>query len=115
MKHRNLIALTLAAALWSGMASSAMENIENAYETDAAHVRLPSNASGDLAIDPCPTCESVRLRVNAQTRYLLGRSAVSLAAFRQAATAAGAEQRLMVVFYDLRSNTVTRIVLGAAN
>ena len=117
MNKRTWLVLTAALALWSGAAQSALTNLENAYETDMAHVRLPSGTPGDLVVDPCPACQSVRLKVNAQTQYRVGRSSppVSLTAFRQAVETQGAEKRLLVVYYNLESLIVTRIVLSAAN
>jgi hypothetical protein len=116
MNKGTWLALTAAFALWSGAVQSAFTNLENAYETDTAHVRLPSGTPGDVVVDPCPACKSVRLKVDAQTQYLVGRSSppVSLAAFRQAVEAQ-AGKRLVVVYYKLDSLIVTRIVLSAAN
>lgn len=116
MNIRNWIALAAAFALWCGAAQGALKNVENAYETDAGHVSLPSGPTGEVVIHPCTTCKTAVLRVNAETRYLVGASTppVSLEAFRQAMAAKGADKRLVVVFYNLDSLIVTRIILSAA-
>ena len=117
MTKRTWIALAAAAALWSGAAQGTLKNVENAYETDAAHLLLPSSPSGQVVIRGDAAGKSIALRVNEQTHYLLGApaTAVSLDALRQAAAAKGADQRHVVVFYNIDSRLVTRIVLSAAN
>ncbi len=113
MNNRILIALAAAIALWSGTGQGTLKNVENAYESDAAHVQLPSSASGEVLVSECTGCKTVALRVNAQTLYLVGQPpvSVSLDAMRQAASAKGAGTRHIVVFYDMESMLVTRIVM----
>ena len=117
MKNRTWIALAAAAALWSGAAQSTLKNVENAYETDAGHVLLPSSASGQVVIRQCAGCKPVVLRVNQATSYFVGAPSapVSLDVLRKAAGADGADKRLLTVFYNLDSKFVTRIVLSAGN
>jgi hypothetical protein len=58
----------------------------------------------------------VTLRTGNSTRYFVGTGAaapVSLKQLREAAAADTAGERLLVVFYSLETNVVTRIVLGA--
>lgn len=115
MKTR--IALTLAAtlALWSAAAPAALKNVENAYESEARQVTLPANPRGQVVIRACTGCKPVVLRVDDQTRYLVGamNPPVSLAELRAAAAADGADKRLVTIFYNLESGIVTRIVLSA--
>ena len=115
MKFRNWIATVAITALWSGAAPATLTNIENAYETDTANIRLPDNEQGQVSLRECATCKSVVLRVNQDTRYLIGASSppVSLDQLRKAAERAPG--RLVVVFYNLDSKVVTRIVLSAAH
>lgn len=112
----SLIVAAAVLALWSAGASADWKNVENAYESDTAHVSLPGNAGGQVVIRECSSCDPVVLRVNNQTAYFLGRVSsppVSLAALRKAAAADPAGSRMLTVFYSLESNVVTRIVLGA--
>jgi hypothetical protein len=106
-----------ALALQGAAAHAAIENVENAYESDVAHVTLPSSTAGQVVIRECAGCTPVVLRVDGKTRYFVGAPSsppVSLAELRSAAGAEDARGRLLVVFYDLRTNVVTRIVLNAA-
>ena len=116
MKTRFAITLVATAmALASATATATLKNVENAYESDAAHVLLPSSGGGQVIIRACPGCKAVVLRVNRDTAYLTGSPSapVSLAALRAAADADGADHRLLTVFYNIESGVVTRIVLGA--
>ena len=116
MKTRLQITLVAAAlALWSTAAPASIKNIENAYESDPAHVVLPAASGGQIIIRECSGCTPVVLRVDAATRYFVGASnpPVTLAALRTAA-ADGAASRLLTVFYSLETGIVTRIVLSAA-
>jgi hypothetical protein len=116
MRNRFRLALVTAAALMSAAALATVTNVENAYETDTGQVRLPSNPRGQLVIRECAGCKSVVLRVNGETRYLLApsREPVTLEALRQAVAAAGDDDRLLTVFYNLETGYVTRVVLSAA-
>lgn len=112
----SLIVAATALALWSAAAPAKFKNVENAYESDASHVSLPGNASGQVVIRECDSCKPVVLRVDKLTRYFVGSPSsppVSLDALREAAAADSAGSRLLTVFYSLESNVVTRIVLGA--
>ncbi len=116
MNTRISLIVAAALALWSIAGSASIKNVEDAYESDAAHVTLPANASGQVAIRECAACKPVVLKVNNQTRYILGAASsppVSLEALREAAAADGAESRLLTIFYSLDSGFVTRIVLAA--
>ena len=112
----SLVIAAAALALWSAAAPAKLKNVENAYESDASHVSLPGNASGQVVIRECAGCKPVVLRVNNQTLYYLGEASsppVSLDAVRKAAAADRAGSRLLTIFYSLESKVVTRIVLGA--
>lgn len=116
MKSPIRIALVTAAALWSLAATATIENVENAYETDTQHVVLPAGPGGEVVIRECSTCKPVRLRVNRDTRYFVGAatSPVTLDALRAAVAVKTKAERMLTVFYSLKSGYVTRIVLSAA-
>ncbi len=116
MKTRFGIMLAATAlALASATATAKLKNVENAYESDTAHVLLPSSSGGQVIIRECSGCKPVVLRVNRDTTYQIAGSGapVSLDALRAAAAADAADSRLLIVFYNLDSGVVTRIVLGA--
>ncbi len=116
MKNRIRLALLTAAALAGAAALAEVTNIENAYETAAGHVRLPSNPRGQLVIRECTGCKPVVMRVDQATRYLLApsRVPVTLEALQAAIDAADDDDRLLTVFYNLQTGFVTRVVLSPA-
>lgn len=108
--------LAAALALATGTATATLKNVENAYETDARSVSLPASVGGRVVIRECATCKPVSLRTGSATRYFVGAGSaapVSLKQLREAAAADKDGDRLLVVFYSLETNVVTRIVLGA--
>jgi hypothetical protein len=102
-------------ALWSVTAPASLENIENAYESDVAHIMLPTSSTGRVILRECSNCKPVVMNVSADTVYLVGSAnpPVSLAELRAAANADGGGSRLMTVFYNLKTGVITRIILSA--
>lgn len=114
MNTRVIVSLAAAAlALCSATAPASLKNLENAYETDTAHLTLPGGAGDRLTLRECADCPSVALRTGRDTRFYIGAgtAAVNLQALRAAVAGDGA--RMVTVFYDLQSKVVTRIVLSA--
>jgi len=106
--------LVAIAPLYALTAEAALRNIENAYETSPRLVSLPADQAGLLTVRECPRCASVTLRTGRQTRWMLGAGGpgeVTLAKFREA-SALNAD-RLLTVFYDIKTRLVTRVVLSA--
>jgi hypothetical protein len=52
---------------------------ELGHEAVPSMVSLPRAAGGELVLQVCATCKVLRLRVDATTRYLIGKEEVSLA------------------------------------
>lgn len=109
------IALALAAAADAGAART-MEYTEGAYEVTLATLVLPASASGKLSVHTCATCERISLQVNMNTTYSFGGSKpMSLGDFQQAVTRLRGRPGAAangVVFYDLATKRVTRVVLN---
>ncbi len=111
------ITITLAAAalaLWSAAATASLKNIENAYESDTAHVTLPSAPGGSVVVRECDQCKPVRLRSDRRTAFFVGSAGtpVTLAALRAAAAEPRDAPRMLMVFYNLDTGVVTRVVLS---
>lgn len=117
MNKHILTGLAAAAlALHAGTAAAALKNVENAYETNALNVALPTGPGGRVTIRECAKCKPVLLRTDGATRYFVGNGATAPVSLKQLANAAAADTagaRLLTVFYSLDTNVVTRIVLGA--
>ena len=101
---------------WSGMATAALDIVEDAYELDISDVQLPASSAGQVVIRQCDAnnCDVQQLSVDQNTTYHVGEStaAVPLSDFRQAATGIN---KLIYVFYSVVTETVTRIVLSTAS
>lgn len=106
-------------ALGAGLASAAprvLGQLEGSYELMLKDVQMPLNTSGFVRLRSCATCDSKTHNVNANTRYWLGESRLQFADFQaltqdMRASASAAENVLVVVYYDLDSSIVTRVVL----
>ncbi len=110
-----VFAAALLLALVTGQAAARTENLENAYESTIGGVSLPAGLGGTLQVRECDRCKPVSLRVAATTRYFVGTPAsppVALAEFRKATADPRHARNLLTVFYDLKTNTVTRVVLS---
>lgn len=101
-------------ALSSAASMATITNVENAYESDTAHVVLPSAPGGRVVIRECASCKPVVLRADRATAYFVGAGAppVTLAELRAAVGRVDGAARLVTVFYRLDTGVVTRIVLS---
>lgn len=101
----------------SGLASGALERIEEGMELTLDQVRLPAHTADQLTVDACSSCESFVLKVDSATRYLQraegGDQALTHQAFRAAARAAkrSLDETPVIVFYKPATRTVTRVIL----
>ena len=59
--------------------SMAGKTIELGWEASPSKVRLPDSVTGELTLQGCPTCKTLRLRASAATRYVIAGREVSLA------------------------------------
>jgi hypothetical protein len=70
---------------------------------------LPRVAPGSMTLSPCEdSCPSVTVDITPESRFFIGRKAVSFADLRALAISSSANA---VVFYDVKTNAVTRIVV----
>lgn len=96
-----------------------LEMLEGAYELVLDDIVLPGSTAGTAVLQPCADCDRVGLRVSSATRYLFnGRElplpdfSVTIDALRDSADGAAAA---VAVFYDLKTNEVTRIAVVAGS
>ncbi len=100
------LALIIAAAL-SGPARAALTTIEEAIEASTRSISLPASEQGVIVAKPCPTCAPIVLRMTPATRLYVGNALVSLPQLQKYIANGG--ERYMVVLYDPRVHTLTRI------
>lgn len=107
--------LALAAAAPAGAART-IESVEGAREVALANLVLPASATGRLSFRPCPTCTQINFQVNGNTTYSFGGGKpMSLFDFRVAVTQLRQRSSARVngvVFYNLATKRVTRVVLN---
>jgi hypothetical protein len=101
---------TLAAG--AALAAPQLQTIEECLESGSRAVSLPGIASGTVTANPCAGCPSLRLRLDAKTRFFIGKDQVAYARFREAA--AKGDLRLDL-YYEPKSRTLNRVRLATAS
>lgn len=82
---------------------------ERPIETTTVGLPLPRVAPGSMTISPCEqNCPAVTLEITAASQFFVGRKPVSFADLRALALSSSSNA---VVFYDVKTNAVTRIVV----
>lgn len=100
----------IAAALLSLVAPAAadMSIVQKAYEVRLSNLRLPRAEGGTVAFKECQTCDYVRMRVGADTRYQINGKTVPLKNFRAAMAAVeDRDKEAVTVLHHLKRNKVT--------
>lgn len=98
-------------AALSAMAGPRMQNIEACLESGTDLVSLPGVPGGMLTAKECTVCDSQRLTFDRNTRYFIGKEAVTYARLR--AEAAKGNLRLDI-FYRPDTRVLTRMRLVAS-
>ena len=102
--------LTLALA-GPAPATRVINQPEDAYELSLGEVSLPQRVGGSLTFKLCPVCNTIGLRVTANTRYFL--SAEEVPVEDLAALAAQLDRSTSItVFYDKESGFVNRLKIN---
>ena len=107
MRLKVLSLLALLAAVVSGPAHAVLIATEQAIESSTRATSLPAGPTGAIVAKPCAACAPIVLHMTAATRLAVGRTQVSLAQLQKFISTGG--ERNMVVFYDPRLKTITRI------
>jgi hypothetical protein len=109
MRIKEVLLVILAAATLSAVAQAQLIAKEQAIEGTTRSLSLPSSEQGVMVAKPCPTCALAVLRMTAETRLYVGKDAVSLAELQKFISTGG--ERHMVVLWDPRLRTITRILV----
>jgi formylglycine-generating enzyme required for sulfatase activity len=87
-----------------------MESNETPIEATTSYVRMPREIPAALFIATCAEgCPSVQVYLRDTSQFLLGKQTVTYPQFR--AAAAETAQNL-TVFYDTKTNVVTRMIIS---
>jgi hypothetical protein len=81
---------------------------ERPIETDITGLPLPRAVPGSMTLRPCSTCTPATLELTTAARFFVDGKPVSFADLRTLAKKSSANA---VVFYDIKTNAVTRIVV----
>jgi hypothetical protein len=95
----------------SALAGPPMQNIEACLESGTGLVSLPGVPGGMLTAKECKACDSQRLTFDANTRYFIGKQAVTYARLR---TAAAKGDLRLDVFFRPDTHVLTRVRLAAS-
>jgi hypothetical protein len=101
--------LAMAALLGASSAASTLRMVEQAIETSTVTTSLPDDATGSMAVSACAGCKPVLLRLSSDSQYFVGKTPVSYAQLRAAASDT---TRQLNVFYDAKGRTITRLVVS---
>jgi hypothetical protein len=102
------LAAVLAAAL-SGPAEALLTPAEEAVEATTVSVSLPTSEQGVIVTKTCPSCALTVLRLTAETRFLVGKTQVTLAQLQKFIATGGT--RNLVILYAPRTHAVTRVIV----
>lgn len=85
-----------------------MYSSERPIETDTLGLPLPRAVPGSMTLRPCDVCTPVTLGLTASAQFFVDSKPVSFADLQALARKSSAN---VVVFYDTKTNAVTRIVV----
>ena len=85
-----------------------MYSSERPIETDTSGLFLPAAVPGSITMRPCEGCEVVVLGITTAAQFFVDRKPVTFADLHALAQKSSAN---VVVFYDTKTNAVTRIVV----
>ena len=112
VRRAGLLATVFGAlAASSVMAGPTMQNIEACLESGTDLLSLPGVPGGALTAKECTACSSVQLSFGPNTRYFIGKEAVSYNRLREAASKGDLR---LDVFYRSDTHVLTRVRLAAS-
>lgn len=114
MQFRNLVLATvLGTALFGVQSRVNAVSSEEAIETSTSAVAVPRTVGGALMVRPCASCELLIVRLEADSRFFIGKREVSLRELARLLDAGGTHG--MTVFYDRSDRTITRVKVYVQN
>jgi len=113
MFKKATFALLLSAGLLMTNALAASEgprmySSERPIETDTLGLPLPRAVPGSMTLRPCDSCQFVTLQLTNAAQFFIDRKPVVFADLRALVQKSSAN---VVVFYDVKTNAVTRIAV----
>ena len=90
--------------------STKMKVVEQAIETSAAQIVLPSGGVGALTLVPCAGCKPVTVLMGARTQLIVNNKPVNIELLRRTLTAS--PDAPAVLFYRTGGNELTRLIVS---
>lgn len=109
MRIKYLALAAVFAAALSGPAEAVLIAGEEAVEATTLTVNLPTSEQGVIVAKTCPSCAPSVLRLTAETRFLVGKTQVTLAQLRKFVATGGT--RNLVILYLPRTHAVVRLIV----
>ncbi len=91
-------------------ADTKMKVVEQAIETSAAQIVLPSGGVGALTLVPCAGCKPVTVLMGARTQLIVNNKPVSIELLRR--TLAASPDAPAALFYRTGGNELTRLTVS---
>lgn len=102
-----LVALTMTLSL---SAAAEFVTVELAYEINLSNFTVPVTSSGSLIFKDCADCDSRRVRMTRNTRFIVNGKSVELKEFRKNVLhVRDRESKTIIVMHHLESDTVTSV------
>lgn len=112
MQFRTIVLATvLGTALFGVQSRVDAVSSEEAIETSTSAVTLPRTVGGALMVRPCRSCEVLIVRLEADSRFFIGKRQVTLPELAKLLDGGGTHG--LTVFYDRSDRTITRVVVRA--
>jgi len=113
----SLIAIGLVTMASSAWAYRIIEQPEDAYELTLGMVRLPASERAAVVFRACEDCRTTSMRVTADTRYFANGAPITLKELNDIAadllaTAAGRNDTLIYIYYDVASLRINRLAIS---
>ena len=108
MNIKTLFAITL---ICFGLSAAAEDRIiSRAYEINLSNFTVPVTSSGLLLFKDCADCDSRRVRMTRNTRFVVNGKSVELKEFRKNVFhVRDRESKTIIVMHHLESDTVTSV------
>jgi hypothetical protein len=109
MRIQSVALALIAAVALSAPAHAEIIALEEAVETSTNQTTLPGSDKGVIVAKLCPSCALSVLRLTTGTSFLVGKTTVSFVQLKKFVNTT--ESHSMVVLYDKRQKTVTRVIV----
>ncbi len=113
MKSLYIVAAVILLGAFAAPSMAQSRVLELGHEASPSMIRMPDSATSELTLQRCETCQVLRLRASASTRYVIGNDFVTLAEMTQYLVSHPSAN--LVVMQLKNTSDLSRIVVHTAN